>query len=163
MTISGADLRRTAGYFATGVTILTTLHEGQPHGLTVSSFASVSLDPPTILACLAQHARTKAMVDATRRFAVNLLAEDQEDVSRLFASKDEDKFGRIRTRPSPAGQPLLEGILAWLDCQVVARHPGGNTHTIYVAVVTSFGIGDGQPLLFYRGGYTRVGGGATPR
>lgn len=161
--VDGPTLRRIAGHFPTGVTIVTTLHEGRPCGLTVNSFASVSLDPPTVLICLGHTARAYTCVEATGRFAVNVLAEHQEAIARVFADKTiEEKFAGLRHGPSPGGQPLLEGIHAWLDCEVTARHPGGRTHTIFVARVTAVGVGEGQPLLFHLGTYGRIGA-ATPR
>lgn len=156
--VEGVVLRRVAGYFPTGVTIVTTVHDGRPCGLTVNSFTSVSLDPPLVLVCLGHTARANTCVAATGRFAVNVLAEDQVAIARVFADKAvEDKFAGLRYRLSPAGQPLLEGIHAWLDCEVTSRHAGGRTHTIYVALVTAVGIGEGRPLLFHHGTYGRIG------
>ena len=164
--MSGVDadsLRRVAGHFPTGVTVVTTVHGGRPCGLTVNSFASVSLDPPLMLVCVSRAARAYACVDAEGRFTVNVLCEGQEAIARLFASKDaQDKFNGIGYRPSPHGFPILDGVHAWLDGEIIARHPGGNTHTIYVARVTALGIGGGRPLVFYAGAYTSVGG-ATER
>lgn len=137
------------------------MHEGRPCGLTVSSFTSVSLEPPLVLVCIARTARACACFEAARGSAVNVLAEDQERISRLFARLAEDKFREIADRPSPAGHPLLDGAHAWLDCEVVARYEGG-THAIYVARVTDLGIGTGLPPIFHRVHYARLDV-ATPR
>ena len=156
MTLGGADLRRVAGRFATGVTVVAATCDGVPGGLTVNSFASVSLDPPLVLVCISRAARAYRCVDGAGGFAASILAEDQEDVARLFASLDEDKFAKVGHHPSPRGHPLIAGACAWLDCEVVARHAGG-THTIFVARVTGLGAADGRPLLFHGGRYARLG------
>lgn len=160
MTAVDADtLRRVAGHFPTGVTVVTTVHDGRPCGLTVNSFTSVSLDPPLVLVCVARSARAYACIDAEGRFTVNVLSEGQEPIARLFASKvAENKFSDLAHRPSPHGFPILDGAHAWLDSEVVARHPGGNTHTIYVARVTALATGAGRPLIFHAGRYSGLGG-----
>jgi 3-hydroxy-9,10-secoandrosta-1,3,5(10)-triene-9,17-dione monooxygenase reductase component len=151
--VDAASLRRVASHFPTGVTIVTTTHDGSPCGLTVNSFASVSLDPPLVLVCLARSARAYACVDAEGRFVVNVLAEGQEEIARLFASRSEDKFAEVAHRPSPRGAPIIDGAHAWIECDVVARYPGGHTHTIYVARVTALAAGHGRPLVFHTGQY----------
>ena len=155
--VDGPALRRIFSHYPTGVTIVTTTHEGQPCGLTVNSFTSVSLEPPLILICLARHARAHRCVEVTHHFAVNILTAGQEALARLFATKVEDKFRGLSYRPSPGGDPILDGVHGWLDCEVVATHPGGNTHTIYVALVTAMDVGAGAPLVFHHGAYTRLG------
>ncbi len=158
MTVDPNELRRVAGRFPTGVAVVTTTHDGRPCGLTVNSFASVSLDPPLVLVCVSQAARAFACIDAESRFTVNVLAEGQDAVARLFASTASDKFEQLGYRPSSRGDPVIDGVHAWLDCEVVARHPGGRTHTIYVALVTALADGMGRPLVFHGG---RYGGLAT--
>jgi flavin reductase (DIM6/NTAB) family NADH-FMN oxidoreductase RutF len=149
------DLRRVGGRFVTGVTVVTAQHENEPCGLTVNSFATVSLEPPLLLVSISKKARAYRCIDAAGHFAVNVLSEDQEAISRLFASTAEGKFARLVYRPSPRGDPLLDGIIAWLDCEIVARYPGG-THTIFVGRVTALWAGEGRPLLFHSGTYTRL-------
>lgn len=151
--VEAADLRRVAGHFTTGVAVVTTTREGGPCGLTVNSFTSVSLDPPLVLVCLARSARAYGCVDGAGRFAVNVLAEGQEGIARLFASRSEDKFGGLAYRLSRRGSPILDGVHAWLECEVVARHPGGQTHTIYIARVVALATGHGRPLVFHGGQY----------
>lgn len=157
MTVAPDDLRRVAGRFPTGVAIVTTTHDGRPCGLTVNSFASVSLDPPLVLVCVSREARAFKCIDAEGRFAVNVLAEGQEALARLFASATVDKFVDLGYRPSAQGDPVLDGVHAWLDCEVVARHAGGRTHTIYVARVTALAEGTGRPLIFHGGSYGGLG------
>lgn len=155
--VSGPDLRRIAGLFATGVSVVTSSSDGVPCGITVNSFASVSLDPPLVLICVALKARSYRCIDNSGRFAVNVLSEDQEPLARLFASLEEDKFTGLSFHTSPSGSPLLEGIHAWLDCEVVARHGGGRTHTIFLGRVVALSNGPvGRPLVFHAGGYTRL-------
>lgn len=156
MTVGPEELRRVVGRFATGVALVTTTHAGRPCGLTVNSFASVSLDPPLVLVCVSRAARAYACLDAEARFVVNVLAEGQEDVARLFASTATDKFGSLGHRPSPRGDPIVDGVHAWLECDVVARHEGGRTHTIYVARVTALGTGAARPLVFHGSAYTAL-------
>ncbi len=158
MTVDAADLRRVAGRFPTGVALVTTLHDGRPCGLTVNSFASVSLDPPLVLVCVSQAARAFECIDSQGHFTVNVLAEGQDALARLFASTVSDKFADLAYRPSVRGDPIIDGVHAWLDCEVVARHAGGRTHTIYVARVTALAEGGGRPLVFHAG---RYGGLAT--
>jgi 3-hydroxy-9,10-secoandrosta-1,3,5(10)-triene-9,17-dione monooxygenase reductase component len=153
VTVEGADLRRVAARFPTGVTVVTTTHEGRPCGLTVNSFASVSLDPPVVLVCVSRAARAFKCIDAEGRFTVNVLSEGQEPIARLFASTATDKFAGLDHRPSPHGGPILAGAHAWLDCDVIARHAGGRTHTIYVGRVTALAAGTGRPLVFHMGRY----------
>ena len=152
----GPHLRRVAGHFPTGVTVVTTTYEGRPCGITVNSFTSVSLEPPLILVSISRKARAHVCLEATGRFAVNVLSEGQEAIARLFASTAEEKFAGLVVRPSPLGNPLLDGIYAWLDCEVVARHAGVRTHTIYVARVDALASGPGRPLVFHVGAYTRL-------
>jgi flavin reductase (DIM6/NTAB) family NADH-FMN oxidoreductase RutF len=153
VTVDGADLRRVAGRFPTGVAVVTTTHEGRPCGLTVNSLASVSLDPPLVLVCVSRAARAFRCIDAEGRFTVNVLAEGQERIAHLFASTATDKFAGLEHRASPNGGPILSGAHAWLDCDVIARHAGGRTHTIYVGRVTALAGGIGRPLVFYAGRY----------
>lgn len=160
MTVDARALRRVAGHFPTGVTVVTTtLGDGRPCGLTVNSFTSVSLEPPVVLVCVARSARAHACVEATGRYLVNMLAEGQERVARVFASRSEDKFADVAWHRSPGGQPIFDGAHAWIECEVIARYPGGTTHTIYVGRVTALGTRRGRPLVFHGGAYVRL---ATP-
>ena len=151
------ELRRVAGYFATGVAVVTSERDRAPCGLTVNSFTSLSLDPPLVLVCFDRGARSLPCVDVAGRFAVNVLAEGQEDLSRLFASKEEQKFTTVRTRPGATGLPLLVGAHAYLECTVTERHDGGD-HVIFIGRVDAVSAGEGRPLLFYRGRYDGLRG-----
>lgn len=153
------DFRRLLGHFATGVTVVTVALPGQPPtGITVSAFASVSLDPPLVLVCIGRGAQSHPLIRQRKGFAVNVLQGDQAALSRRFASTGEDKFAGVAHHPGPLGNPLLEGALAWMECATVSEHEAGD-HTIVVARVEEAGTAAGEPLLYYRGQYRRLGGG----
>ena len=155
--IDTQDLRRAFGSFATGVTVVTTLNEdGEPVGFTANSFASVSLDPPLLLVCLAHGMRSFPIFKDTRTFAVNILADDQQDVSSTFASKGIDKFSNIRWHGGTTGSPLLAGVVAWFDCEAHQRVEAGD-HTILIGRVVDYGHESRAPLGFCGGAYLRFG------
>ena len=150
-----AHYRAVMGHFATGVTVITAMDDGQPAGLSVNSFTSVSLDPPLVAFCVARKSSTWPRIRATNRFTVSILAEDQEDLSRVFATTGADKFRGVAWREGPSGAPVLAGTLAWIDCTVEAEYEAGD-HVIVVGRVRELDVADeGKPLIFYRGGYGR--------
>ena len=150
-----AKFRQVLGHFPTGVTVITAAPETGPVGMAVGSFCSVSLDPP-LVAFFPSHASSSwPGIQAAGSFCVNILAEDQEDVSRRFASKDDDKFHGLGWKPAPSGAPLLDGVLAWIDCDVESVTDAGD-HVCVMGRVRDLDVGhDGAPLLFFRGGYGR--------
>lgn len=158
MALDAAQLRKVLGQFATGITVITTVHEGAPQGMTVNSFTSVSLDPPLILFCADKRARTGVAVGASGTFAVNVLREDQRGLSDLFAGRgtDEERQAELVAigAPAPAtGSPLLPDALAWLDCRVTQAIDAGD-HVVYLGEVLDASAGEGgAPLLYYRGTY----------
>src|ERR1041384_6569836 len=122
MPISKDDFRAALGRFVSGVTVVTARgDDDRPVGMTVSAFASVSLEPPLILACIDKRASVHGRFSEGSYFAVNILSEDQEHLSRRFASKDQDRFNGTRYTESVTGPPLLEGALAYLECRVFER------------------------------------------
>ena len=152
--IEEGAFREVAGRFATGVAVITAADADGPVGFTAQSFTSVSLDPPLVSVCPGKGVASWARIAPTGRFCVNFLAEDQESLSRTFATKDADKFDGVgySTDLCPAG-PVLDGILSWIGCRIVAEHEGGD-HVIVVGEVEDLGVGTGKrPLIFYRGGY----------
>lgn len=157
MSIGKGEFRRVMGHFATGVTIITTIDPaGKPVGLTANSVASVSLDPPSLLFCLDRGADCFDAFETTDRFAVNVLSEDQQELSTRFATKGGDKFRGVEHRLSERGSPLLEGATGHLDCRIVGRHRIGD-HVIYVGEVDAGNAtADLPPLLFFRGAYWRI-------
>src|SRR3954447_11447160 len=150
----GARFRETMGRFATGVCIVTAFSEHGPAGLTTNAVTSLSLEPPLLLVCFDNASRTLPIVREAGRFALNVLRHDQRDLAETFASKDlmpAEKFEAV-THTVEDGVPVLDGALAWLACDLQAMHPGGD-HTIGIGAATSCEAADGEPLLFYGGGY----------
>ena len=143
--------------FATGVTVVTTISDAGPAGMTVNALASLSLDPVLVMVGFDLKSRTLAAVRRSRCFAVNVLARDQECISRIFASKrdEADKFAAC-PYAELSKVPILHGTLAWLRCDVVAAYPGGD-HVIVVGNVLEMGGDGGEPLLFYGGRYHTLG------
>ena len=157
--ISQDDFRHVLGHFATGVTVITTTDGDQrPTGLTASAFTSVSLDPPLVLVCVDHKSQTYPFLRESGRFGINILHQEHEPISRRFASsKLDNKFDGVAFRPGVLGVPLIEGALAHLECQTVSVHVEGD-HTIFVGRVESAQVGDGEPLLYFRGRYHRLRG-----
>jgi flavin reductase (DIM6/NTAB) family NADH-FMN oxidoreductase RutF len=127
---------------------------GKDHGMTATAFSSLSLDPPLILVCIDRAASMFEPLAQAQRFAVNILAADQEQVSRAFAAKDVDRFGGFLFERGIEDVPILVGAHAHLECRVHARHEAGD-HTIIVGEVEACAAGEGGPLLYYRGTYGR--------
>ncbi len=155
------DFRRLLGHFPSGVTIVTTSDaDGRPAGLTVSAFASLSLEPPLVLVCVDHKAQSYPALKDNRGFAVNVLSTDHEVMSRRFASTRLDKFDGVAYQMSALGLPLLGGALAHIECVTVNRHVEGD-HTIFVGRVEAGATADGEPLLYHRGKYKRFEGGSV--
>jgi flavin reductase (DIM6/NTAB) family NADH-FMN oxidoreductase RutF len=156
--ISADDFRHVLSHFASGVTIITVCDaDGRPTGLTASAFTSVSLDPPLILVCVDHKSQSYPTLKESGRFAVNILHQEHQDISRRFASTRLDKFDGVGHRLGALGLPLIEGALAHLECRTVSAHVEGD-HTIFVGRVEAAEVGDGEPLLYYRGRYHRLRG-----
>jgi 3-hydroxy-9,10-secoandrosta-1,3,5(10)-triene-9,17-dione monooxygenase reductase component len=150
-----ATMRTVLGHFATGIAVVTAMDGGAPVGLACNSFTSVSLEPPLVLFCAAKSSTTWPRIQATGKWAVNILGEDDEEVCRLFAEKDADRFAHMTFRPGQSGAPILDRTLAFVDCETDAEHDAGD-HVIVVGRVLELGYqAEGKPLLFYRGGYGR--------
>jgi 3-hydroxy-9,10-secoandrosta-1,3,5(10)-triene-9,17-dione monooxygenase reductase component len=150
-----AALRTVLGHFATGVAIITALDGDEPVGMACNSFTSVSLDPQLVLFCAAKSSTTWPRIQAGRKWAANILAEDGEQICRLFAEKGADRFAHMAYSNGRSGAPILETAIAFVDCETVAEHDAGD-HVIVVGRVLELGYApEGKPLLFYRGGYGR--------
>ncbi len=157
MAIEKNELRRVLGHFATGVTVVTTHGGGGRYfGLTANAFSSVSLVPPLVLVCVDKKAESYASFEQSKIFTVNILAADQEDISRRFAVSGGEKFEGVSYRIGANGAPILGGVLAYIECKIVAAYEGGD-HTIYLGEIEETGTVEGKPLLFYRGGYRSLG------
>lgn len=147
------ELRQVLGSFVTGVTVITTVDGGgKAHGLTANSFSSVSLDPPLILWSQSRAAPSHPVFRACERFAVNILADDQVDVSNRFARAADDKFAGSGVRPGLGGVPLIEGCAAHLECRLVNAFPGGD-HMVFIGEVERIERHARQPLVFGGGRY----------
>jgi 3-hydroxy-9,10-secoandrosta-1,3,5(10)-triene-9,17-dione monooxygenase reductase component len=150
-----ASFRAVLGHFATGITVITAIDDGEPVGIAANSFTSVSLEPPLVLFCAAQTSTTWPRIRNAGHFTVNVLDEHQEHISRLFAQKGADRFGQIPWRQGKAG-PILHDVHAYLDCTIEAEHEAGD-HVIVVGRVHELGLtADAGPLLFYQGRYGRL-------
>jgi len=128
---------------------------GQPAGMTASSLASVSLEPPLVSVCVDHAADLHDLIVAAPEFVVNILESGQEELSRRFADQHEDRFAGIGYHSGPDGQIFLDGALAHIECERFAEYPGGD-HTIIVGRVIAGDTREGHPLLYYRGGYAAL-------
>lgn len=156
MSIDPDLFRAVLGRFATGITVITIRDgEGRDHGMTASAFSSLSLSPPLVLVCIGNDATMAPVMATAESFAVNVLADHQESLSRRFAGKQDDRFADLDLRRGDLGDVHLADVLASLDCRIVARHPAGD-HVIVIGEVTSAVAGEGRPLLYYRGGYAQL-------
>jgi flavin reductase (DIM6/NTAB) family NADH-FMN oxidoreductase RutF len=153
MPVSASEFRAALQHFPAGVTVVTTRDgDGQPCGMTASAFTSLSLDPPLVLVCIDHEATAYPALVEYGWFGVNVLGKSQEHLSRHFAQSIPDKFAGIAYREGRARLPILEDVVAALECRVVHRYPGGD-HTIFVGQVEQASVAGGAPLVYYRGGY----------
>jgi len=151
--LNATAFREALGRFASGVTVMTTIDEcAAPYGVTATSFASLSLDPPLVQWSLRNAAYSLPVFLQARRFAVNVLSAGQEAVSSNFATPEIDRFAGLQTEPGLGGVSLIKGALAWIECSLESTLAGGD-HTILVGNVLRVRTFDRQPLLYWRGGY----------
>ena len=154
-SFDGAKFRQVLGHFPTGVTVITAMQGTAPVGMAVGSFTSLSLDPPQVLFCAGKGSSSWPKVEQHGSFCVNILADDQEDLSRVFASKAEDKFASIGWKRSGNQCPIIDDVLAWLDCTIEQVIDSGD-HYVVIGAVTDLAVNhEGGPLVFFRGGYGR--------
>lgn len=147
------DLRAAFGQFATGVTVVTTLAgDGERIGVTANSFTSLSMDPPLVLWCPGRHLRSLPAFEEASHFTINVLASDQQHLSRQFATGASDKFDGVLLRDGVAGIPVLEGTLATFECETVARHEAGD-HVIFIGQIRHYAHAAAAPLVFHGGSY----------
>lgn len=158
MSFDARTFRKAMGCFPTGVTIVSTLDaDGAPVGVTISSFASLSLDPPLVLFCLDDKASCLEAFKRNSHFAINVLRQEQRELSIRFASKLEDKWKGVDYDSSSSGVPMLKGCLANFECSVVDVREGGD-HLIFVGRVDRLEYSEaGEPLLYFRGAYAGLG------
>jgi flavin reductase (DIM6/NTAB) family NADH-FMN oxidoreductase RutF len=155
--VSADALKQVLSRWTTGVTIVTARAGDRIHGMTVSAFSEVSLEPPLVLVCADKTSNTHPLIAEGGVFAVNVLASDQVELSKRFASKKDEhrRFVGLELESGRTGAPLLAGTLAALDCTVVAAHDVGD-HVIYVGRVEEVRCSDAEPLLYYARGYHRL-------
>ena len=153
MPISQEEFRAALGRFASGVTVVTTKDAlGELHGITVSAFCSVSLQPPMVLICIEKTAGSHPAVEESAIFVVNVLREGEAEISELFASQRPEKFELIKWTAGIEGVPALDDALATLECRVKFSYHGGD-HSIFVGEVENVSVNDGEPLLYFRSSY----------
>lgn len=151
-------LRGAFGEFATGITIVAGRHPetDEPIGFACQSFSSLSLDPPLLLFTAMETSRSWPLIAASGRFSVNILAADQQPISELFGRPNPNRFDKISWQPSAANMPLIDGAVAWMDCQLAQELPGGD-HTIVVGQIEDLGTReDAMPLIYHRAGYSEL-------
>lgn len=153
-----ATFRQVAGTFVTGVTIVTTLEDARPHGCAANAVSSLSLQPPTMLVCLAHTSSTHARIVRSRMFAINILGDSAQSrrVCAAFAGKNQDKFSSVGYRLGMAGVPILDEAIGWLECQLADAYDSGD-HTIFIGKVLAAEASDARPLVYFRGQFATLG------
>ncbi len=155
----GIDLERfkeAMSRFATGITVVAGMEDGHPVGFTCQSFVSLSIDPPFVAVAPARTSTSWPRIARAGTFCVNVLGDHQEELCRGFAVSGGDKFGGVDWHPAPmTGSPVIDGSLAWVDCEVELVHDAGD-HELIIGKVLDLGIGEGSPLLFFRSEFATV-------
>lgn len=154
MSIDPSEFRRILGHWVTGVAVVASTGDDGPRGFTANAFTSLSLEPPLVLVCVDRTANTLAGIRSTGRFTVNVLGSAGERLARHFATDADDKFEGVAWTTAVTGAPVLEDAQAWVDCRVMSEVPGGD-HVIFIGEVVAGDADEGEPLIFYRGGYGR--------
>jgi 3-hydroxy-9,10-secoandrosta-1,3,5(10)-triene-9,17-dione monooxygenase reductase component len=161
MSVDAASFKRALGQFASGVTVVTTRDAaGEPLALTVSAFASVSLEPPLVLVCIDHRSEANRGLRESGRFAVSVLREDQQELSRRFALPGPEKLAGFRFVTGGSGLPLVPGALAHVECRVRSFHDEGD-HAVWVGEVLGVAAAPGRPLLHHAGAYRQLDDGAS--
>lgn len=159
MPIDEGHFKLALSHFASGVTVVTTEHDGRQYGMTVASFASLSLHPPLVLVCIERSVKTHDAIAAAGKYGVSILSSTQADISSKFASRSDDKFDGVELIEGdldvPLSVPLIKGALTAIECRVYDRLPGGD-HTIFIGEVMKIHTQEGDPLLYFRSGYREM-------
>lgn len=155
MPMDDAQFKLAMSHFASGVTVVTTEHEGKLFGMTVAAFSSLSLHPPLILICVEKTVKTHDAISGAGKFGVSILNSKQADVSNRFASRSEDKFAGTEIVRGELGVPLVAGAITRLECRVNSKLEGGD-HTIFVGEVVDAQTEEGEPLVYFRSGYREI-------
>lgn len=156
MPISADLFREVFRRWPSGVAVVTSRHEGPPHGMVVGSFCSLSSEPPLVMVSAGVASRTREIIDRSGHFAISILSDAQTAIFERFAgidrAFDHDRFAGLATTEAPSGMPIFPDGLAWVDCRVVARHPGDG-YTIFVGEVVAAALGEAAeatPLVYFR-------------
>ena len=155
MPIDDAHFRLAMSHFASGVTVVNTSKDGALFGMTVASFASLSLHPPLVLVCIERSVKTHDAIAAAGKFGVSILSSAQADISSKFASRNDDKFGGVELVAGEMDVPLIAGALTAIECRVYDQLPGGD-HSIFIGEVEKIHTTEGDPLLYFRSGYREI-------
>jgi len=155
MPIDEGHFKLALSHFASGVTVVTTARDGRQYGMTVASFASLSLHPPLVLVCIERSVKTHDAIAAAGKYGVSILSSTQTDISSKFASRSDDKFDGVELIEGDLDVPLIAGALTAIECRVYDRLPGGD-HTIFIGEVMKIHTQDGDPLLYFRSGYREM-------
>jgi flavin reductase (DIM6/NTAB) family NADH-FMN oxidoreductase RutF len=155
MTPSAEEFRHVIGHFASGVAVVTASDGRADFGTTVSSLCSLSVEPPRLIVCMNRSSSTGRILAPGSWFALNVLADDQHDLARLFATKAEDKFRDVPVSRGPQGTPVLDGAHAVLECRVVSETDGG-THAVLIGEVEHSTTTPTAPLVYHRGAFTAL-------
>jgi flavin reductase (DIM6/NTAB) family NADH-FMN oxidoreductase RutF len=148
----GDRVRAVHRRFPTGVTIVTTCTEGRPYGLAVNAFASISLDPPLVVACIAGTSQTYPHLSSESHLGINILSSTQSAIATTFARSGGDKFRGLAWRPGVTGVPVLDGVSAHLEVETQARIPA-HTHTMFIGRVVAAAAADVPPLVYLAGDF----------
>jgi flavin reductase (DIM6/NTAB) family NADH-FMN oxidoreductase RutF len=153
MAITNDEFKAALGRFASGVTVVTTKDaDGKLHGLTVSAFCSVSMNPPLILVCILKTTGSYLSFEESKAFVVNILDESQQQISNHFASHLDDKFSNQNYEINESGLPVLANCLASLECDLKHSYDGGD-HTIFVGEIHKIFLNEGNPLIYWKSKY----------
>src|SRR3954465_938487 len=154
-SLTSDEFRDVISHFASGVTVITALHDERAYGTTASAVTSLSLEPPMLLICMSKQSETGRAVAESKRFGVNILGADQVDLAERFARKGGDKFAGVPVTEGKWGEPLFEEALATLECRVAEETTGG-THYVFLAEVESGAARGGTPLAYFKGEFGRL-------
>jgi flavin reductase (DIM6/NTAB) family NADH-FMN oxidoreductase RutF len=147
------EFRKTLGRFASGITVITTVHEGSTYGMTANAFVSVSMDPPLVLVSVDNRSNMRKILPHSKCYGVSILSDKQKELSKHFAGRRKESIEIPFVLRHD--MPLLDGAMAHLVCQVVDEHPAGD-HTLYIGHVEYLAYENGAPLVFYTGTYRNL-------
>ncbi|USV99413.1 flavin reductase family protein [Pseudomonas pergaminensis] len=158
LAIEPLSFREALGHYASGITVITSHIEGEPIGFTCQSFYSVSMNPPLVSFSVMSNSASYPKIRQAGRFAVNILSGEQVRISNQFARRGTDKWHDVDWQASPLGNPIIDGSLHWLDCDIHAEHVAGD-HLIVIGEVKALNLQEAtatQPLLYFKGQYCKI-------